>query len=314
MGFSTLVDSVIPAKHSRERRTTGPRLHVVIHSVEADERTDTAEAVGNYFANVTRKASTHTGVDVDTIVGYVDENRACFGAGGANDSGYHVEHAGYARQTAAEWLDPYGLCMLDRSARLTADWCRRDNIPVVELTPAQFNAGARGFVSHATVVIATGLGDHTDPGVGFPWTWYLDRVRRYVNNRSAFPHLCSGDTDGNNSTGPGEPVAFLQAALEARGFELPEFGVDGRFGGETEDAVKAFQAANGITPTGVVTDAAWEILSTFTVPPATTAPPTAPTTPSLTVGVSLDELSTLEADVLVVLAGVRELKARTGAV
>jgi hypothetical protein len=45
-----------------------------------------------------------------------------------------------------------------------------------------------------------------------------------------------------------ESVALLQQALVNLGFELPEGGVDGRFGPETGDAVHAFKADRGVLP------------------------------------------------------------------
>jgi len=39
----------------------------------------------------------------------------------------------------------------------------------------------------------------------------------------------------------GEPVAYIQRMLLACGYELPQYGVDGDFGEETENAVKMFQ-------------------------------------------------------------------------
>ncbi len=48
----------------------------------------------------------------------------------------------------------------------------------------------------------------------------------------------------------GEPVRALQARLMALGFPLPRYGADGIFGRETQAALKAFQYAHSLAPTG----------------------------------------------------------------
>jgi hypothetical protein len=48
-----------------------------------------------------------------------------------------------------------------------------------------------------------------------------------------------------------EGVELIQTALQFLGFSLPEWGVDGKFGPETEKAVMNFQDKNSIEPTGV---------------------------------------------------------------
>jgi hypothetical protein len=79
----------------------------------------------------------------------------------------------------------------------------------------------------------------------------IDRTsQRYVPSTSIgdgappsqLPELRRGAT--------GASVRALQRALLEQGQKLPRFGVDGRFGRETETALRAFQAAQGLTPSG----------------------------------------------------------------
>lgn len=43
----------------------------------------------------------------------------------------------------------------------------------------------------------------------------------------------------------------MQERLLKLGYSLPRFGADGKFGDETEKALKAFQAKVGITTDGI---------------------------------------------------------------
>lgn len=53
----------------------------------------------------------------------------------------------------------------------------------------------------------------------------------------------------------GETVKRIQRLLMQNGFSLPKFGADGKFGAETELAVKGFQRNNNLEPTGTVDEA-----------------------------------------------------------
>jgi N-acetylmuramoyl-L-alanine amidase len=73
----------------------------------------------------------------------------------------------------------------------------------------------------------------------------------------------------------GEPVNELQAMLKLLGF-FPG-SVTGQFQESTQEAVKQFQTAAGLTPDGIVGSATWSQL--LPTPPGEANPPTAATTP-----------------------------------
>ena len=54
------------------------------------------------------------------------------------------------------------------------------------------------------------------------------------------------------STSENSEVGTLQMCLEILGFSLPKWGVDGKFGEETEEAIKNFQKNNGLVDDGVI--------------------------------------------------------------
>lgn len=159
---------------------------VVIHSAETFETDTTAESLGNYFASNPRilsgerKASTHYGVDNNSIVHYVLDHLICYGAGGANLNGIHIEHAGFAGQSKEEWLDPYGVAMLKLSAQLTAELCRTYGIPMKYVDWQGLRNGERGITTHWDVTLAFKQDDHTDPGLNFPMGQYI----KWVNDQN----------------------------------------------------------------------------------------------------------------------------------
>lgn len=59
------------------------------------------------------------------------------------------------------------------------------------------------------------------------------------------------------NTSHGVVVQSVQYLLRARGFPI---AVDSSFGLQTQQQVRAFQRANGLPPSGVVTDATWRKL------------------------------------------------------
>jgi hypothetical protein len=177
----------IRARYYGRGRKGATIAHVIIHTAETPEGEKTARGVGNWFASEMRGAdgkihegSTHYGVDAKEIVGYVVESDMAYGAAGTNGTGVHIEHAGRASQTPAQWADAYSESMLRRSAALVADICRRHGIPIRRIGPDELKSGARGICGHVDVSKAfpekAGKHPHWDPGPNFPWSHFLDLV------------------------------------------------------------------------------------------------------------------------------------------
>jgi hypothetical protein len=156
-----------------------PINRIVIHSMEAPEKGDTAENVAHYLSNTSVRASAHYCIDNDSIVQCVkEEDRAWHAPPNPNSIG--LEHAGYARQSPAEWKDSFSSAMLELSATFCASLCRKYNVPPVWLSALDLQSGKRGITSHYNVVLAWHKSDHTDPGGGFPSYQYCTRVQQLL--------------------------------------------------------------------------------------------------------------------------------------
>lgn len=168
-----------PAKYQRQGRIKQVNL-IVIHSMEAPEKGDTAERVAKYFQNPPVQASAHYCLDNNSVIQCVWDSNTAFACKNANANGLHLEHAGYAKQKREEWLDTYGIDMLNLSAQLGAYLCNKYDIPPVR---ARFASATdptvvqAGFCGHVDV---PNHGHHWDPGPGFPWDFYLERVKHHL--------------------------------------------------------------------------------------------------------------------------------------
>lgn len=154
---------------------------LVIHTMENAEKPGTAAQVARWFEGPQApKASAHYCIDAGEVVQCVREQDVAWAAPGANRNGIHLEHAGRANQSADGWKDNFSRAMLELSASLAADICRRYNLPIVRLTPEDLLAGKRGICGHIDVTKAFKKSTHIDPGKDFPWDIYLDKIESFL--------------------------------------------------------------------------------------------------------------------------------------
>lgn len=155
---------------------------IVIHSAETNEGIGTARAIANYFKfHCTVPSSAHYNVDNREVIQSVWERNRAWAAPPCNTNGIHIEMAGRAGQTASQWKDDYSISMMKLTARLVAELVQAyDNIPVRQLSTANVRKGWGGITGHVNVSQAFRQSNHTDPGVNFPWTFFMQEVRNNV--------------------------------------------------------------------------------------------------------------------------------------
>jgi hypothetical protein len=176
---------------------------IVLHSMEAPEKGDTAEATANYFArqrpgDKAGGSSAHYNVDNNSIVQSVHDQDVAWAAPGANSNGLHIEHAGYARQSSADWYDDYSQTMLRLSASLAAEKVKQYGLPVVFRRAADLLAGGargRGITTHYEVTQAFHRSTHTDPGIGFVIDEYVGLINEYLNPKGVAMSAVTGAVD-----------------------------------------------------------------------------------------------------------------------
>jgi len=167
---------------------THPILWIVIHTMEIEETDHTADDLANQYATGSNVVAVHYCIDNDSIIQCVkdtDTGRGILvadsghpaGASG-NDISISVEHAGWAKRTAAEWADKYHQDMLKLSAQLVGVRCKQYGLQRKRLSQAEIQAGDSGIVAHGDIYAVYQEGDvRTDPGPNFPWTQYIGWVK-----------------------------------------------------------------------------------------------------------------------------------------
>lgn len=157
---------------------------VVIHDMEFPETHTAARDVARYFQHPDTPSSAHICVDDTEVIQSVWDSNVAYAAPGANNDGIQIELAGYAKQTCGEWLDPYGLKLLALAADATAQYCLKYEIPPVHLTNAELLAGKKGIIGHYQASAVYKKSDHQDPGIGFPWSFFVASVANHILLRS----------------------------------------------------------------------------------------------------------------------------------
>lgn len=167
-----------PWSPNRSSRYGAKVRGAVIHTTESG--VGSIDGVVNYLCRADVQTSSHyvvgdvapAGEQFTKVVRIVPEKEKAWTARSANPYFVQYELVGRAARTRADWLGPYRK-QLETAAVLVADDVIQYGFPIRRAVP--------GIVGHADLDKWGYPNDHWDPGPGFPWDIFLQRVQRYVS-------------------------------------------------------------------------------------------------------------------------------------
>lgn len=141
------------------RPVSAPSL-VVVHCTQGDS----AGGAAQWFTNSAARGSAHVVIDDTSAYRCVNDMDTAYHARSVNSYSLGLEITGYASWTTEQWMEHKPRLM--EAARTHAGWNLKYGIPM------EWSV-TRGYHSHK------GLpgNDHTDPGDGFPWDFYVATVK-----------------------------------------------------------------------------------------------------------------------------------------
>lgn len=241
---------------------------IVIHTAESlpdfDGDDSAAERLADWASRTTRAVSWHASVDSDSTIPMLPDEYTAFHVRGYNSSTLGVEIATQARkwdEAPEEWVDG----VLDQLAALVAGWCKAHGIPGQRITKAEYDAGGKGLLAHASL----DPGRRTDPGGAFPWAELERRVGAILSPPPTKPKKKKATKKSTKKDwweelmsdiglvrrgDRGHTVRVVQDIVSLFGTSC---NIDGVFGPETERAVKAAQAQVGVSVDGIVGPNTW---------------------------------------------------------
>lgn len=170
---------------TRRRPVRGVVVHVTAGLEDLDGGSDhSAENTAEYARTTSRAVSWHSGADTDTAIRLLPPSHTAFHCANHNSTTLGLEIS--KKHTDWAGMDPVWVRnTLANAAKAVADWwpvLYAEGIPLVKVTRAEWDAGEKGFISHAEL----DPGRRSDPGWvkdrgdTFPWQQFFDAIAAEV--------------------------------------------------------------------------------------------------------------------------------------
>lgn len=183
--IQAVCDKSFTAKRTSGTRAISEIRWIVLH----DEEADTAISAARFFTTPAAQGSAHLCVDERTCYRTLPNESIPWGAAsafGANEHGFHIEQAGFARWSSVLWKSHYRT--LQRAAYKTAvHFLIFPNVELRFVTAGDLPR-LSGITTHAEISKASRRLDphnaerysHSDPGPFWPRRLFMSMVRGYV--------------------------------------------------------------------------------------------------------------------------------------
>ena len=236
-----------------------PIQGIVVHTAEGGRN---ALGIAKYLSTTDRTASAHVVIDDKEIVELVPDDFTAFHCRGSNSKSLGLEIAYFA----AKWgEDPV---YEEAVIALSASWCAQKaelyDIPMERVTLEEWEAGKKGFISHAECDPAR----RTDPGANFDWDKFFSYMKGMsvniddtekevvkeatkVYDFSKVPPFSGRVLKRNMPLIKGEDVKLWQNAVGG-------LSGDGIYGGKSEQACLKFQREHDLKADGIVGKVTWD--------------------------------------------------------
>jgi len=242
-----------------------PIQGIVVHTAEGGTK---AINIARYLSTTDRTASAHVVIDDQEIVDLVPDDFTAFHCRGSNSKALGLEIAYFADKWGEDPV--YEEAVIALSASWCAEKAKLYSIPMERVTIDEWNAGKKGFISHAECDPTR----RTDPGANFDWDKFFAYMKGMVDDvvvEEPKEEVKEETKVYDFSKVPKWPGRlFKRSSPLVRGADVAQWqkavgglSGDGVYGGKSEQRCIKFQNEHGLKADGIVGKITWDM--TFAV-------------------------------------------------